>query len=142
VKTDEQIASILKGLGEAIQDPAVPVFLSPLLMSARQALSQHAAVWKDPAAMQVNLLHTGILTRDNALHIAGATDYDAIKAERDALLAAIEPFAKAAEKADATAKETEQLLRTKFSDGMSPGWGINYGHVKAAREAFAKATQS
>lgn len=86
MKTDEQIEGILNNLAEAIADDDVPVFLSPLLMAARQALIDHVKVWKDPAALQVNLLRTGALSRMNALHIAGATDYDSLKATRDEVI--------------------------------------------------------
>lgn len=50
------------------------------VIAAEARLAQHEAVWTDPAMLQANLLRTGALSRMNALHIAGATDYDDIKA--------------------------------------------------------------
>jgi hypothetical protein len=43
-------------------------------------VAEHEAVWNDSAAMHVNLLRARILSRDQALHLAGATDYDSLRA--------------------------------------------------------------
>lgn len=46
-------------------------------------VAEYEAVWNDSSAMHVNLLRARILSRDQALHLAGATDYDHLKARAD-----------------------------------------------------------
>lgn len=58
--------------------------------AARARVAEFEAMWNDPVALHVNLCRTQTLTRTNALHLAGASDYDATVAERDALKARME----------------------------------------------------
>lgn len=63
----------------------------------------------------------------------------ALRAWRDrarALAAALQPFADAAAKADESKAEIERAKMGTLSDGALIGWGIRYGHVKAARAAL------
>lgn len=55
------------------------------------------------------------------------------------LLDVIEPFAKAADKADEKAAMTERMEMGRLSDNASTGLGITFGHVRAARAVLAKA---
>lgn len=52
----------------------------------------------------------------------------------------LKPLASAADKADSYAAESLRCGMGEVSDSASPGWGITYGHLKAARAAIAKAT--
>ena len=63
---------------------------------------------------------------------------DALRAENARLREALEPFAKAADKADASSETAMRLVGSGHSDDCTPGWGINYGHVKAARAALER----
>lgn len=49
---------------------------------------------------------------------------------------ALEPFAKAADKADESSDQQKRLLGVEMSDTASPGWGIQRKHVKKAREVY------
>lgn len=61
-------------------------------------------------------------------------------AERDALKAALQPFADACARADASSEEVRRAgMGTGHSDDASPGWGIRYRHLKAARSALEPA---
>jgi septal ring factor EnvC (AmiA/AmiB activator) len=80
--------------------------------------------WKDPATMHLNLLRTGILTREQALHLAGATDYDALKAR-----------AKAAE---ARVKHLEDVLKAR--DLEEDDWSEE-AEVQEARIAELEASE-
>ena len=60
----------------------------------------------------------------------------ALVAEIERLRAALEPFAKACVKAEANAEQQARLGMGIMTDKASPGWGIQYGHLKAARAAL------
>ena len=59
-----------------------------------------------------------------------------VEAEIERLRAALEPFAKACVKAEANAEQQARLGLGIMTDKASPGWGIQYGHLKAARAAL------
>ena len=61
-----------------------------------------------------------------------------LSSENQRLREALEPFAKAADKADASSETAMRLVGSGHSDDCTPGWGINYGHVKAARAALER----
>ena len=61
-----------------------------------------------------------------------------LRAKLERLREALEPFAKAADKADASSETAMRLVGSGHSDDCTPGWGINYGHVKAARAALER----
>lgn len=59
------------------------------------------------------------------------------QAERIAALEeALRPLAEACEKADRSAADRLHLGMGIMSDTASPGWGVKYGHLKAARAAL------
>jgi hypothetical protein len=82
----DRLAALLTGVAAGLKGPPPPLTLhdwSDLPAKAEAARSRIAeleAVWHDPAKLHVNLLRSGY-PRDLALHLAGATDYDAIVAE-------------------------------------------------------------
>jgi hypothetical protein len=55
------------------------------------------------------------------------------------LKAALRPFAQAADKADEGATRRQNLGMGDMGDSASPGWGIKYKHVKAARFVLLEA---
>lgn len=60
-------------------------------------------------------------------------------ARQDALAelrGALEPFAKAADKADEKAAMTERMGMGRLSDNASTGLGIKFGDLRRAREAW------
>lgn len=58
-----------------------------------------------------------------------------------ALRDALKPFADACAKADASSEEVRRAgMGNGHSDDASPGWGIRYKHLKAARRALGDAT--
>lgn len=63
------------------------------LYAENEALKMRVAdlesIWSDPAKLHVNLLRSGY-DRMSALHLAGCTDYDNIKAECDSKQATID----------------------------------------------------
>lgn len=50
----------------------------------------------------------------------------------------LRPFVAACAKADAHAEEAKRCGMGTVSDSASPGWGIRYGHLKAARSALGE----
>lgn len=56
--------------------------------------------------------------------------------ENERLREALEPFAAACAKADLHADEVKRAGMGTVSDSATPGWGIRYGHLKAARAAL------
>jgi hypothetical protein len=59
--------------------------------------------------------------------------------ERDAAVEALAPFAIAADRADVDNEAQKTLLRNSgMTDNASPGWGVKYGHLKAARDVLQR----
>lgn len=54
------------------------------------------------------------------------------------LVSALDPFASAADAADASSDQNERLGMGRFSDSASTGLGITFRHLYAAREVIAK----
>lgn len=61
-------------------------------LEALARIEQLESVWRNPAALHVNLLRSGY-PRDGALHLAGATDYDSITAQLASIKKATSGFA-------------------------------------------------
>ena len=64
------------------------------------------------------------------------TALNAAHEENKRLREALEPFAAACAKADLHADEVKRAGMGTVSDSATPGWGIRYGHLKAARAAL------
>lgn len=85
-----RLAALLTGVANGLKGPPPPLTqwdwsdLPAKAEAARLRIAELEAVWSNPAALHVNLLRSGY-PRENALHLAGATDYDAIKAENATL---------------------------------------------------------
>lgn len=60
--------------------------------------------------------------------------------EVDGLRKALQPFADACAKADASSEEVRRAgMGNGHSDEATPGWGIRYKHLKEARRALGSA---
>lgn len=108
------------------------------LISARDALtsiSERCAeaekVLTDPATFHQHALRNNVLSRMNALHVAGATDYDSVKAKLAAALEVIKPFALIC----------DLDVKTDQSDFDSVYPMVAVGRLRAAR-AFLDAVSS
>ena len=55
------------------------------IVALRERAERAEFVLSDPAAFHLHALRNNVLSRMNALHIAGATDYDSLKARADAM---------------------------------------------------------
>lgn len=62
---------------------------------------------------------------------------DQLEKELDEARATLQPFADAAEKADAASDQQKRLLGSEISADASPGWGIRRKHLNAARAILA-----
>lgn len=61
--------------------------------------------------------------------------------EVEGLRKALQPFADACAKADASSEEVRRAgMGNGHSDEATPGWGIRYKHLKEARRALGDAT--
>lgn len=85
-----RLAALLKGVAAGLKGPPPPLTqwdwsdLPARAEQARARIAELEAVWQDPAKLHANLLKAGY-PRESALHLAGATDYDAIAAKLKAI---------------------------------------------------------
>ncbi len=135
--TNEEIAAELEALNENATPGRDGTNWGYLI--AEQALKEfyrnhHAAIvsaLRDVARMRAEL--------DGGMFVP-ISEWNITIAERDALKAALQPFADACARADASSEEVRRAgMGHGHSDDASPGWGIRYRHLKAARSALEPA---
>ena len=81
----------------------------------------------------------GVVGNIDARGLGRAADaLDAQARQIEALRGALDPFAKAADKADEMAAETERHGMGRLTDNASTGLGITFGHCRSARAALAE----
>jgi hypothetical protein len=61
---------------------------------------------------------------------------DILIRERDEARAALLPFVNACAKAEDSAAQRARVGMGTMGDGASPGWGVNFGHLKEARRVY------
>lgn len=85
-----RLAALLTGVANGLKGPPPPLTqwdwsdLPERAEVMRDRIAELEAVWQDPARLHANLLKSGY-PRDLALHLAGATDYDALAAQLHAI---------------------------------------------------------
>jgi uncharacterized coiled-coil protein SlyX len=121
--------------------PAPPA--QDALVEAIRERDEARAVWKDSHLMHVNLLAARILSRDQALHLAGATDYDGLKGRAEAAESQVTSLRTAIQSAlaiDTRVGETaDGAMIEVLTGGLST---LPSSSVEKAREAVIEAARA
>lgn len=139
--TNEELAALLTKLdGEATPGPVNRHHVSEAHFNLLATYRNHHA------QIVAGLAALGEVERMRAEIQGGAlvpiSEWNITIAERDALKVVLQPFADACTKADASSEGVRRAgMGHGHSDDATPGWGIRYKHLKAARAALQPAKE-